>query len=48
MTLEVMHVKMRERDRERIQRKEATPQQIQHENSLFRKPRTWSLPYLTA
>lgn len=46
--LEAKHARMRARDRERIKSGEATPEQVQAENSLLRKPRTWSLPYLTA
>lgn len=45
--LEAMHARMRASDRDRIAKGEATPEEIQAENSLLRKPRTWSLPYLT-
>lgn len=34
--LEEKHAKMRARDRERIESGEATPQQIQDENSMFK------------
>ncbi len=45
--LDQFHARMRARDRSRIASGEATPQQIQDENSLLRKPSGWSLPVLT-
>ena len=41
------HARMRARDLERIASGEATPEEIQEENSLFGKPKSWRLPKLT-
>ena len=41
--LEEAHARMRARDLERIASGEATPQQIQDENSLFKKPKTFRI-----
>jgi hypothetical protein len=41
------HARMRARDRERIEKGEATPEEIQAENSIFPKFKTVYFPKLT-